>query len=50
MIILIIICDNIVEREEKEDEEIRIMKRDSAEDQRRLNVVKARMNGIGGLF
>jgi len=38
-----------LEREEKEDEEIRIMKRDSAVDQRRLNVVKARMNGIGEL-
>lgn len=36
-----------LEREEREDEEIRLMKRDSAVDQRRLNVVKARMNGIG---
>jgi hypothetical protein len=36
-----------LEREEREDEEIRVMRRDSAVDQRRLNVVKARMNGVG---
>lgn len=36
----------ILEREEKEDEEIQVMKRLSADDQRRLNVVEARMKGV----
>ena len=33
------------EREEKEDEEIKIMRREIAEDDRRLTVVKARITG-----
>lgn len=35
-----------LEREEKEDEEIRVLRRESAEDQRRLNVVLARMKSL----
>lgn len=36
-----------LEREEREDEEIRVMKKENAEDQRRLNFVQARMLGAG---
>lgn len=38
----------IVEREEKEAEEIKVLEKQSKHDQARLNVVNARIKGIGG--